>query len=223
METCSALLTLCAGNSPVTGEFPAQRPVTRSFDIFFDLRLNKGLSKQSWGWLFETPSRSLWHHCNEWQPKRPPLKRYLDSLWPQGALWVRSTLVKSMSYRLLGAESFTWTNADLLWIKHLEANVTEIWLKYKDFLQGKCISYVACIVAAILCIPQCFNLILIPTVRGSHGVSVSMGMLGVVTELASTHLAHEYWFTSLYCRGFQFDLKYNIELTHYRWEMQLQT
>ena len=40
------LLTICAGNSPVTGEFPAQRPVTRSFDVFFDQRLNKRLSKQ---------------------------------------------------------------------------------------------------------------------------------------------------------------------------------
>ena len=38
METFSALLTICAGNSPVTGEFRAQRPVTRSFDVFFDLR-----------------------------------------------------------------------------------------------------------------------------------------------------------------------------------------
>ena len=34
----SALLAICAGNSPVAGEFPAQRPVTRSFDVFFDLR-----------------------------------------------------------------------------------------------------------------------------------------------------------------------------------------
>ena len=40
METFSALLAICAGNSPVSGEFPAQRPVTRSFDVFFDLRLN---------------------------------------------------------------------------------------------------------------------------------------------------------------------------------------
>ena len=64
METFSALLAICAVNSPVTGEFPAQKPVTRSFDVFFDLRLNKRLSKQSWGWRFETPSRSLWRHCN---------------------------------------------------------------------------------------------------------------------------------------------------------------
>ena len=64
METFSALLAICAGNSPVTGEFPAQRPVTRSFDVFFDLRLNRQLSKQ-WGrWWFETLPRSLWRHCN---------------------------------------------------------------------------------------------------------------------------------------------------------------
>ena len=66
METFFALLALCAGNSPVTGEFPAQRPVTRSFDVFFDLRPNWQLSKQSWGWWFETPSHSLWRHSNVW-------------------------------------------------------------------------------------------------------------------------------------------------------------
>ena len=65
MDTFSALLAFCAGNSPVTGEFPAQRPVTRSFDLCFDLRLNKQLSKQSWGWWFDTPSCSSWGQCNE--------------------------------------------------------------------------------------------------------------------------------------------------------------
>ena len=64
METFSALLTLCAGNSPVNGELPSQRPVTRSFDVFFDLGLNKRLSEQSRRWLFEAPSCSLWRHCN---------------------------------------------------------------------------------------------------------------------------------------------------------------
>ena len=64
METFSTLLAICAGNSPVPGEFPAQRPVMRSFDVFFDLRLNKRLSKQSWGWWFETQSRPLWRHRN---------------------------------------------------------------------------------------------------------------------------------------------------------------
>ena len=64
MGAFSASLALCAGNSPVTGEFPSQRPVTRSIDVFFHLCLNKRLSKQSWGWWFETPSCSLWRHCN---------------------------------------------------------------------------------------------------------------------------------------------------------------
>ena len=64
METFSALLAICAGNSPVLGEFPTQRPVTRSFDVFFDLRLNKRLSKQWWGWWCETLSRPIWRHSN---------------------------------------------------------------------------------------------------------------------------------------------------------------
>ena len=58
--TISALLAICAGNSPVTGEFPAQRPVTRNCDVIFDLCLNKRLSKHWWGWWFETPSCPLW-------------------------------------------------------------------------------------------------------------------------------------------------------------------
>ena len=63
MEAFSALLPLC-GEFTGPGEFPAQRPVTRSFDVFFDLRLNKRLGKQPWGWWFEAPSWSLWRQCN---------------------------------------------------------------------------------------------------------------------------------------------------------------
>ena len=62
---CEFIMTFSNGNSfRVTGEFTAQRPVTRSFDVLFDLRLNKRLSKQWWGWWFETPSHALWRHCN---------------------------------------------------------------------------------------------------------------------------------------------------------------
>ena len=46
-------------------EFPAQRTVTRSLDVFFDLHPNKWLSKQWWGWWFETQSCPLWRHRNE--------------------------------------------------------------------------------------------------------------------------------------------------------------
>ena len=58
--TFSALLALYEGNPLVTDGFPSQRPVTQSFEVFFDLRPNKQLSKQSR--RFDTPSRSLWRH-----------------------------------------------------------------------------------------------------------------------------------------------------------------
>ena len=72
METFSALLALYTENSPVTGEIPIQRPVMRNFDVFFDLRPNKQLSKQSRGWWFEMPPGPLWSHCNvmEWFSSR---------------------------------------------------------------------------------------------------------------------------------------------------------
>ena len=91
METFSALLAICAGNSPVPGEFSTQRPVTRSFDVFFDMRQNKRLSKQWWGWWFETLSRQLWRHLNRpkygdvsrrfvgWEPRAKLL--YSDVTW----------------------------------------------------------------------------------------------------------------------------------------------
>ena len=60
-----ALLALYEGNSPVTSEFSSQRPVTRSFDVFFNLRLKKRLSKQSKRSWLKRPPRSLWRHCND--------------------------------------------------------------------------------------------------------------------------------------------------------------
>ena len=54
METFSVLLAFCGGNSAVTGEFPTQRPVTRSFDVFFDMRLNKRLRKRTVEQTMET-------------------------------------------------------------------------------------------------------------------------------------------------------------------------
>ena len=86
MEIFSAVVAICAENSPITSEFPAQRPVTRSFDVFFDLGLNERLNKQSWGLWFETPSLPLWRQSNgskaiwmksDVQPKRRKLLLYL--------------------------------------------------------------------------------------------------------------------------------------------------
>ena len=98
METFSALLAICAGNSPVPGELPAQRPVTRSFDVSFHLRQNKRLNKQLWGWGFETLLRPLWRQCNELlsgQCHRTPFVSWqqvitwtnVDTWWHQAITW----------------------------------------------------------------------------------------------------------------------------------------
>ena len=65
METFSTLLAPMCGEFTGPGEFLVQGPVTRSFDVLFDLHRNKRLSKQPWGWWFKTPSWSLWRQCNE--------------------------------------------------------------------------------------------------------------------------------------------------------------
>ena len=67
------------------GGFPAQRPLMRSFDIFFDQRLNKRLSKQPWGWWFETLPWSLWRQCNEYEPQK---RR--TGVWVTNATYVNS-------------------------------------------------------------------------------------------------------------------------------------
>ena len=96
METFSALLALCAGNSPVTGEFPTQRPVTRSFDVFFDLGLNERLSKQPWGWWFETLSLPLWRHFNVCLPSP---KKALPMAVPPEYPSCRQTTLASTSFQ----------------------------------------------------------------------------------------------------------------------------
>ena len=92
MKTFSALLAICAGNSPVPGEVPAQRPVTRSFGVFFDLHPNKRLSKQWWGWWFETPSCPLWRHHDG-------LNHQHDSTSLVGSLMVGKTLNNMIKIR----------------------------------------------------------------------------------------------------------------------------
>ena len=64
METFSALLAICSGNSRVTGELPAHSQWRGALVFSLIFALNKRLGKQSWGWWFETPSRPLWHHRN---------------------------------------------------------------------------------------------------------------------------------------------------------------
>ena len=61
IETFSALPAVCERNPPVIGGFPSQRPVTRTFEAFFILRRLNEQSRRRW---FETPSHSVWRHCN---------------------------------------------------------------------------------------------------------------------------------------------------------------
>ena len=120
METFSALLAICAGNSPVSGEFPAQRPVTRSFDVFFDVRLIKRLSKHSRGWWFETLSYPLWRHRNVIKPF---------------SHWGRVTHICVSKLTIIGSDNglscgrhqaIVWTNARILLIQTSRTNFSEI-------------------------------------------------------------------------------------------------
>ena len=98
------------GNPSVTGGFPSQRPMTRNFDVFFDLRLNKRLSKQSKRQWFETPSRSLLRHCNVDPDGDPsPSEHLFLVLWPGGAMLCHKTwsaLVQVMASCLMAPSHY---------------------------------------------------------------------------------------------------------------------
>ena len=111
MVAFSALLAICAENSPVNGEFPAQRPVTRSFDVFFDLRLNKRLSKQSWGWWFETQSRPLWRHRNA--SCGSDLKKSVESKFQ--SLFLSSRDKTSLKLNVVVDGSNRWQKIEIQW------------------------------------------------------------------------------------------------------------
>ena len=101
---CAGNSPATAGNSPVTGEFSSHRPVTRSFDVFFDLCLNRQLSKQSRRRWFETPSHSLWRHCNvvpmviQWSEQPWDLSAFNASLLSNFELVKRVKLGGSVHY-----------------------------------------------------------------------------------------------------------------------------
>ena len=142
MVTFSALLALCAGNSPVTGGFPSQRPVTRSFDVFFDLRLNKRLSKQSRCWWFETPLCSLWRHSLVMYPKFVLHLDYTHSHNPCLTHWDQVTHICVSKLTIIGSENglspdrrqaIIWTNAGILLLWPLRTNFSEILIEIYTF------------------------------------------------------------------------------------------
>ena len=111
METFSASLALCAGNSPGTGEIPSQGPVTRSFD----LRLNKRLSTQSRRRWFETPSRPLWRQCND--------KAYIPS-----------DLIEWMAWRTGLGRCYRRERLLLHPVKRINIRQFHIWYEWWQFL-----------------------------------------------------------------------------------------
>ena len=139
MEAFSALLALCVGNSPVSGEFPSQKPVTRTFHVFFYLRLSKQLSKQPIRRWFDTPSHSLWRHCNViWS---------FVLFWPlfpslTSTHWGRLTHICVSKLTIIGSDNglspgrcqaIVWTNAGILLIGPLGTNFSEILVEFHTF------------------------------------------------------------------------------------------
>ena len=110
MKTFSALLALCAGNSSVTDEFPAQRTVTRSFEVFFDLRLYKRLNKQSWGWWFERQSRPLWRQGNGHRNERTKGKDYWSHF--SSFFSISILICYSEAYRSYRGQRFTFAQSN---------------------------------------------------------------------------------------------------------------
>ena len=108
METFSALLALC-----VTGEFPS---VTRIIDVSLICALNKRLNKQSWGWWFEAPSRSLWRHCiGDFTYKLQYTPRYIDN--------------RSRLFFVCGAVVLIW----LSWLLHRHCYLHDDVIKWEHF------------------------------------------------------------------------------------------
>ena len=109
METFSALLVICAGNSLLTGECLAQMPLTRSFGVFSNLRFNRQLSKL-WGrWWFETPSNPSWRHRNDtWRIPD------MTNITEKGSSKVQViTGVFSIQYQAVSCTNIEWFSSDV--------------------------------------------------------------------------------------------------------------
>ena len=175
METFSALLAFCAGNSPVTGEFPTQRPVTQSFDVFFDLRLKKRLSKQWRRWWFETPSRSLWRHRNGIEKCRLYFNIFLDGTLSK--LKWEGVKTTATLYHAVSANRILWVYAGFWWyhgilVVHLQDSVGAFWaIKDQDAsIRGLSVENVMTDGLSRVCIWWCIMLSLITKITGIYFV-----------------------------------------------------
>ena len=132
MGTFSALLAICVGNTRVPGEFQTQRPVTRSFDGFFDLRLNKRLSKQCWGWWFETLSCPLWRHCNDY----PRVISNHDTDCSSHRNWHCGQNVHGELSQYHGRQELVYSMWTIKWMLSDEARIQDISNNGKDYMRS---------------------------------------------------------------------------------------
>ena len=127
------------------GEFPTQRPVTQSFDVFLDLRPNKRLSKHSWGWWFEMPSCPLWRHCNDSYQTMRPWGTFHERVFPWhfkfNGKFVLAWLHRRVSYRYkISCPIFHSDQFTTIWIR-AELNFHRIWIAME---QGKSEGFDSC-------------------------------------------------------------------------------
>ena len=114
----------------VTGEFPSQWPVMQRFDVFFDLRLNKRLSKQSWSWWFEMPSGTLWRHCNDLKRCAPALFISNITVLDERVNCNDQDIFISLAYNII-TEDFNIIKSEPKWTKcfpyyHLSTRTTTV-------------------------------------------------------------------------------------------------
>ena len=109
----SALLAICAGNSPVPVNSPHKGQWRGAFDVLFDLRLNKRLSKQSWGWWFETQSCPLWRQCNDSSTWLLTMKNTHQTTTKE--TWISITL---------------WQGCEVLWLKRIDQTSNSLGTKH---------------------------------------------------------------------------------------------
>ena len=133
---CGGNSPVTAGKSPVTGEFPSHRPVTRSFDVFFDLRLNKRLSKQSRRRWFGTPSRSSWRHCNVVPNSDPVIRAAVGSFGVQCVTLVQFWIGEIGGFRALWKKWPQIWHTVLPWLPFLE--IIYIYIALSDSLSLWC-------------------------------------------------------------------------------------
>ena len=142
LHDCQMMMTSSNGNilrvtGPLCGEFtgpgefPTQRPVTQSFNVFFDLRPNKQLSIQPWGWWFRTPSWSLWHSVMYYQKWVTHISWFMISLSVIPSSMYRTSVLYSFKYIVLPmiSPNIYWPDEHLLDFEYINGG---LWGAYCD-------------------------------------------------------------------------------------------